>query len=230
MAAATSSVSKAYNTHLPWSITVKSAHAIPKACMELAAILEQEPLFDGWGAIFTTCKVIALTDWFDVRICDIFSANSKKNLGESASWHIHGFVRGNNRNELFNSRGEPIWQGISLWLYDQFKRCSYKELEDSYNQVFSEMTTGWKKAESQDHLVVLFKEDPKEFELFTKKASLVREDNLICCMASKFFLEDNVKCHAEWRTDSGYCHNGRIYLWIRKTELESVVEKMGFKL
>ena len=91
------------------------------------------------------------------------------------------------------------------------------------------MVSGWENADLKDHPDIMFAEDPEEFDLFIKDKSLIEEDALIRFIAGKFSLDESVKCHAKWLTHPGYRY-GKIYLWVRKTELDSTVGKIGFKL
>ena len=228
MAAETSLDSKIYNTYVPLSVDIGRAHDIPKACTRLARTLAAAPLFDGRGSLVKKCKVIALSDWNDARICGLFNKNSRKLLEDMKPWDILDFGYMHN---LVDSRGEGITQGIRLCLDDQVEMCSYEALEGAYKKVFSAIISGWEKADLKDHPNILHKENPEEFDLFIKDKVLLEEDSLIRFIVGKFSLEDNVKCHTEWLTPSGgYCYNDKIYLWVRKTERESAVEKIGFKL
>lgn len=226
MTTATFLSSKTHNTYELFSVDIGRAHDIPNACIQLAKTLAATPLFDGSGSV-VKCKVIALSNWNDARICDIFNANSSKILGNQNSWHIHDF--GDGDYQLFDSRGEWMGHGVSLYLYDHLQMCSYEDLEASYDKVFSAMVSGWEKADFKDHPDIMFAENPEEFCLFMKDKSLIEEDTLIRFIASKFSLNENVKCHDQWLTHPGFRY-GKIYLWVRKTEMDSTVGKIGFKL
>jgi hypothetical protein len=198
----------------------EKADQIPRYCKVVAEILENLPLFDGKGSTAKKCKVISLASWSDARICDIFSRNSTKFLGNFHAWHIHDF--GGGYNQLSDANGQRIKQGVQLALYDNFKMCSLQDLEKSYQQVLSNLITGWSKADPKNYPDIMFTKDPQEFELYIKNQSLIEENNLIHFIARKLSLNNDLS------TDEDDC-NGKIFLRVRKTALENVVEKIGFK-
>lgn len=199
----------------------KKADQIPKYCKVVAEILKNLPLFDGRGSIAKKCKIISLTNWDDVRICDIFNRNSAEFLGNSRAWHICQFGCGN--NQLSNANGQHIKQGLTLSLYDTFEMCSLQDLETSYQQVLFNLITGWSKADPKNYPDIMYTKDHQEFEFYIKNQTLIEEDTLIRFIASKLSLDNDLLCDRE----DGY--DGKIYLWVRKTALENVVEKIGFK-
>ena len=212
----------------PINTDLTYAHEIPIMCTKLAKILNENPLFKGTGSVAKKCKVVSLAKWCDVRICHIFSANSQKLLGDRNAWHIYEFGSGN--SHLCDADGQSMGEGVALWLYDQLEMCSYETLEKSYNEVFSNIVNGWEKSKIEDHPGIMFKEDPEKFELYIKNKALIDEDTLIHFIAAKFSLADNITCNSQWLGHPGYHYNGKIYLWIRKSALENVREKVGFKL
>jgi hypothetical protein len=221
-------VSLSPNIHnAPISFSLEKAHDIPKACIELAKTLKQAPVFDQHDSKLK-CTVVALLEWTDARICHIFNENVGKILGRKNSWHIHDFGFG--ADQFVDTKGMRIKQGVILELDNPLEMCSYEALEASYNVVFFAMISGWQKADLKDHPDILCKEDPKEFDLFIKKTSLIDEDILLRFILRKFSLFEKVQCGSQWLKHPGCGYNGKLYLWIKKTELDGAVEKIGFKL
>ena len=91
MATAVSLSPKTHNTYTPISVSLEKAHDIPKACIELAKTLKQAPVFDRQYEV--KCKVVALLEWTDARICYIFNANVGKILGHKNAWHIYHWAK-----------------------------------------------------------------------------------------------------------------------------------------
>lgn len=226
MATQASSGTQTIPKYPPMVINLNHAHEIPSMCTKLAKILNENPLFDGQGSEDCKSKLIALAEWNDVRICDIFNTN-KKIHGNPRAWHIYQFSRFSQRRD---ADGCSIEQGLTLRLYDKVEMCSYAVLENAYNEVFFKMITGWEKANIKDHPDIMCKEDPRQFELFIKESSLKQEVILLRYIALRLSLEGDIKCANVWIKDAEYCFEKKIYLWIRKTAIETVREKVGFKL
>src|ERR1700733_7353857 len=132
MATRSSSCTQITPKYAPMVINLNCAHDIPSMCTKLAKILNENPLFDGQGSKDRKCKVVALVEWADARICDIFNIN-KQILGYEHAWKIQQFGVG--YNERRDADGRSIKHGITLKLYDQVEMCSYELLENSYNEV-----------------------------------------------------------------------------------------------
>ncbi len=223
MATAASLAPKTHFT--PISVHFAKAHDIPKACIELAKALQQAPDFN--RPHLGKCKVVPLLEWSDTRICDIFNFNVFHILEDKKAWPIHGFGNG---YRLVDTTGMWVNQGVFLELDNPLEMCSYETLEASYNRIYTTMISGWEKTDLNDHPDILHKEDPNEFDLFTKTTSLKEEDSLILFIARKFGLFGKVYCSFQWLKDPGAENNGKLYLWIKKTELDTAVEKIGFQL
>jgi hypothetical protein len=213
--------------HMPIDTGLTYAHEIPGMCTKLAKIMNEMPLFNGKGSIVKKCKVISLAKASDARICGIFNTNSRCLLGDRNGWPTYDF----DTTRIWRyADGQLIEQGLTLLVYDDAKICSYEALEASYNEVFSNLVNGWERSKIENHPNILFKEDPEKFALFIKNSTLSQEDILIRSIASRFSLEDDIKCQGEWLTNSGYSYCDKIYLWARKSALKNVRKTVGLKL
>lgn len=212
----------------PLSFHYERVGEIPGQCLFVAKLLESQPIFNGFGAIAKTCKVIPLESWPDVRIFDIFNNNAAKLTGTTA-WHIREFGCGFNRQ--MDAAGQGIKQGLSLWLYDNIERCPLETLEQVYSNVYDAMRKGWVEYNPEDYPNMAFKEDSEKFTLFVKKTEMIEEAALISFLRTKFGLREQVKCHSEWvKDDCGISFNDDIYMWIDKVELSKIIEKFGFEV
>ena len=194
---------------------LNNAHEIPHYLIRLADILDKSPLFDGSGCIFKKCKVMSLPK-NDARIWEIFHENSRK-IRNTHAWFLGSFGNG---MLLFDPNRNPVRDGVVLSLDVEDKKCSLAALQSSYAEVLNRVRDGWG-VEPKKNPFPYFEADPKEFDLFTKDRSLIEEDSLIRFVISRLSLEDDVNCDAD---------NGKIYLWIRTSALENVINKMGFRL
>lgn len=209
----------------PYISTFTKASEIPGYCARLAEMLDRQPLFDGIGSDVKKCKVISLDKWADARICDIFNQNAKKMIGTS-SWSIYAFGCGNDR--LCDSRDRLIKQGVTLWLFDR-ERCPLKVMENSYHQILKNMVSGWFPTKIEDHPNIAHKENNEEFFLFIKDDSSYQPDVLIRFIAGRLGLGDVISCFNGWLDSKKGYVNGKIYLWIKKSALENVIDKFGFQ-
>ena len=202
---------------------------MPKYCLDMATLLEKQPLFTGYGNHVTTSKVLHLDRWDDARICEIFTENAEKILGKSV-WRIHAFGCGD--YQFADSNHHSIQQGVTLSLYDELRRCSLSNLEAAYEEVFRTMTTGWVSARPEEHPDSMFKENPDEFQLFIKKKTLIEEDDLIAFIAKRVGMRQDITCHSALVGQSvvGLDYTNKRYLWIRRSALMKVVDTFGFRL
>lgn len=207
----------------PFDCVLQKANQIANYCATLATMLNNKPLFNGTGSCEPCSKVISLAKWDDARICDIFNKNAALLIGTRA-WPIHQFGCGN--SQLFDRHGNLIQYGLFLAL--STNRCTLEELAKSYQQVYEKMVKGWVKADLQDHPTMLFPQNPKEFDLFIKTTSMIEESALINSLVSRFSLTKDVRCSDVWMQSHSFTH-GKIYLWIRKSALPNVIEKIGLK-
>ena len=201
---------------------------IPGYCTKLANVLAEQPLYEGRRALVKNSKVISLGSRVDARICTIFNTNATNILGnERRAWQI----RDDCLNDQFHdSKGGETLHELTLWLDDSVNPCPIDELEKLCNQVLERFIAGWNSAKIEEHPDILLKKNPDDFYLFIKERTLSEEDVLIRLLAKKFAMQEDVNCHSEWVTHSEYRNKNKIYLWIKKTVLEDVISKFGFKL
>jgi hypothetical protein len=192
---------------------------IPPYFSQLAGMLSAQSPFKGVDALIGhDPKVIFLKDERDAKICEILSKNVCVLTG-NRSLMILGFPHGP-YHSLFDASGTPINKaGVVMGSEQTIK--DLPSLERFYHQVLSMMSGGWMSAKPEDHPGILLKEDPEQFALFTKKRALTEEDTFIHLLAAKFTLSNDVRCCSELDTT---------YLWIRKSALSAVKEKLGLQL
>ncbi len=207
-------------------LSIETTSDIPRYCTGLAALLDVQPWFKGYGSLRNTCKVVPLESPVDARICNIFSRNAREILGKEQAWHIHHFGMGN--NQLYNSDRSLIKCGVTLWIYENFTRCSLETLEKAYQDVLSGLRSGWTPANIKDHPNIIPPENADEFVLFIKAKPLIEENVLIYCIATRFGMKEDVKCYDDWEAHTGP-ERGHLYLWIRKTSHENIADKFGFQ-
>lgn len=215
------------NEFSPYDSNFTKSSEIPIFCIQIAEKLAKEPLFLGYGSIIKKSKVIALARWNDARICDLFSKNAEILFGEKGSWPIYDFGCGSNLR--YDLEKKLIEHGLCFWIDDKREMCSSKELNNSYDQILERMKTGWKASEIRDYPNMPHTEDPFEFALFVKKASLVQEDVLIRFIAGRFDLCNDITCCTERTRCAREEPGGNVYLWIKKSALEEFIDKFGFK-
>ena len=201
---------------------------IPGYCTKLAILLAEQPLFDGrrGGGLAKRSKVISLNNEDNARICAIFNTNARQILGKRRAWQIRDIVPSDQVHDLGD---KEIHQGLSLGLYDTVTPCPVEELEKAYNQVLEKLTLGWKSAKTEEDPDI---SNPDDFYMFVKERALSDEGTLIRLLARKFSMEENVKkgSNPKWVAHSGCKDNNKIYLWIKKTAFEDIVNKFGFKM
>ena len=92
------------------------------------------------------------------------------------------------------------------------------------------MQIGWVESKLEDHPGIFHKQDGKEFALFIKKYARREEICLIRTVAEKFGVRNDLHCDNLWRcpVDANLCEEAS-YMWIRKSALADVENKMGFK-
>lgn len=134
------------------------------------------------------------------------------------------------KHQFYDSQRNLIECGIYLPICNEIKMCTYEALGESYDKVFSAMVNGWERVDVKDHPDIMYRENPEEFDLFIKDTSLKEEDTLIRSIVGKLSLAENVKCYSQWLTHPGYRSTNKMYLWVRKTELNSTMEKTGLNL
>lgn len=205
------------------------AAEFPGACTKLANLLLMAPVFKGTGSCITDkSQVVVLADWRDARIMHIFNHNASQLLYPAGTWEISSFGFGNNYAKDVDGRLIP--QGIVLQNHEK-PRCSFELLEATYSYVLKKLTIDWIEENWEDHPLIFDFEDPQQFRLFIKEwgSQLIDEHRLIALMSSKLSLDpSDIICSNTWMTKSGQTSPGRPYLWIRKTALAKVVDKMGF--
>lgn len=193
---------------------------VPVYCKKLATLLDQQPLFRGEGAIAKKAKVVAMECFSDARIFEIFNRNAEKVLGTERAWSIHNI-------QWFGFSGaSKIRDGLALWFGSGIP-CSVDELEEAYNQVLESLTNGWIQAKAEENPDILHTENPEDFHLFIKKSTLTEEDTLIRFLTEKFSLRTDITCDSALKA---FARSDNIYMWVRKTRFEDVVNKFGFKL
>lgn len=194
------------------------ASEIPTFCVEIAQILNRQPLCNVKGSISEKTKGIALKNWSDVRICDIFNTNAWKWLGKP-NWSICGFGNGNDQRQDVSDNDLP--QGMELSLYENVSNCPAESLQKMYDAILNTMRTGWMQRSEKD---------PKyseEYRLFVKEVALVEEDALIRFMASRFSMKEDIECDVGPQRSED-CN--KIYLRVKKSALEKVIAQFGFKI
>lgn len=227
----------------------RKANHIPAYCSNTANFFDKQPILNRNQNLFDVnknikdFKAISLGTWDEARICDIFNKNARKILGEEKAWHIHQF---NSRSryleemKLYSALGEPIEQGLTLWLDEQVTSCSWEELRATYHQVLQKFTTGWSSAKIEENPHRMFTNNPEDFCLFIKtpdKSSLSEEHCLINCLLSKFSQDDDsvfslqdVSCAVAYPAIVPGEVYPKIYLWIRKSARDKVIDTLSLKL
>ena len=200
---------------------IQRASDIPQFCLKVALAFNDAPPFPVEYGARKYCKIIPLENYDVTRICDIFNSNANRKF--KTGWEIQGFEGTSNNARDVNN--QPIPQGVGLWQFGT-PRCSAEFLESAYKQVLEQLATGWKRAEPQDHPKILHKQDPKGYDLFIKTPSLFEEDTLIRFIAAQLKLSTDICCSNHW-TDR---RPNELYLWVKKTSLQTFVEKTDFKL
>ncbi|MDB6081514.1 MAG: hypothetical protein JWO53_786, partial [Chlamydiia bacterium] len=202
------------------------ASIIPSYCITLVKRLIAQPLFVNRDGVTEKRKIISLKSNDESRICEIFNNNTRGFI-DSHSWlRITSFPP----NRLIrNAKGKEIKEGLILDCSDKKELCSLATLETSYNQIFKNMTTGWERATIDENPYIMYKQKSDEFDLFIKEDNMLEEDSLIRLIARRFSIESSIKCDSLWlHQNGGYC-SGKLYLWIKKSDVEKVIDIFGFK-
>ena len=193
---------------------------IPKSCVNLIGLLDKEPLFNGTGYSGKKCKVISLEDEHEVFISKIFNKNARSILGNAQQWQIteHGIT---DNLRLSDSNLRPLKAGLTLWVFDDIKNCSFDDLRAAYEKVVDILRNGWASENSAEIPKIVLNEALQDSHLFTKKPELTEEDVLIKSLITKLGMRGRVKCDE---------YKGTIYLWIKKSELPDFVTRFGFRM
>jgi hypothetical protein len=188
---------------------------VPKSCVNLISLLDKEPLFNGTGYSGKKCKVISLEDENEVFISKIFNANAQSILGNAKQWQIteHGIT---DNLRLSDSNLRPLKHGLTLWVFDDIKNCSFDDLRAAYEKVVDILRNGWASENSTEIPKIVLNEALPDSHLFTKKPELTEEDVLMKSLIAKLGMGRRVKCDE---------YKGTMYLWIKKSELPEFVTR-----
>lgn len=197
--------------------SVQNLSEIPKSCMYLVRVLDEQPLFNGNGCRGKKCKVISLEDEIEVEITNIINENARSILRNAKHWQIAIHGSGDSPYQFSDSSLRPIKHGLVLWVFDDIKNCSIDELSAAYEKVFDKLRNGWAREDREIPKIVL-NEALQDSHLFTKKADLSQEDVLIKLLIAKLGMVKRVKCDE---------YKGTIYLWIKKSELPEFVARFS---
>lgn len=186
----------------PVAFHFERAGEIPTCCSKFASVLEQ-----AWRR-----RVVILEDWDDVTIFRVFH----RSIEEESGWRMHWTC----------VRSQPTGGSFELVGSKLDERYSLDALTNSYQLVFTRLTTGWRSVSSEMYPHLLSQNDSREFALFFKRISLQDESDCLAAIVRKFYLQNDVKV---WEQQH---YNGApiCLLGIRKTAIPDVVAKMGLQL
>jgi len=212
------------HTQTTADLSVQRGSDLPRYCAQLSALLAKQPV-SGNDLVLGPCRVISLDSFFDMRICELFHAIADQTSGAEFQWNLIYY----DHVSTSSVPNSPVGtHGLALFINDISDMCSFETLHGRYNQIYERMKTGWVNAKLAECPDILHKENPDEFELFVKDSPSFGEDSLIRFIALRFSLNEDLKCGNAWKEHLGYRH-GNLYLWIRKSALEMVVDTFGFE-
>lgn len=209
--------------------TISRASELPNYCAQLAVMLASQPLFDGKFECecspLSKSKILILDKFEDTRIFTIFTKIAHCIFGKG-EWDVYNFGK---FVRLYDREGRQLPNGVCLTYYESIESCSLKILQDAYSEVYKNLVVGWKEANLKDHMAIMFPQNNTEYLLFIKERSMYEETTLICFIAKRLSVENDVKCADEWRSSEGRIHD-KPYLWIRRSAYKEVVDKLGLQL
>lgn len=215
---------------------IQKASEIPHFCTRIAAALEKQPPFKGTSSFLSPfryaspdkgCQVLPLPSFADARIYEIVNENAMSILNNKSRF-IGSFGR---HWGVKNPKGIPIENGVVLGKNGNDKsQISIDDLQNLFNKILTSVQNGWIPAKPEEHTHILYQEDAKQFDLFVKSTAPIREeDTLIRFIATRFSMtEEQIVCYSSWSCKTE-CHPERPYMWIRKSDLEKVVNIFGFQ-
>lgn len=207
---------------------ISKASEIPNYCIRVTKTLIEQPLFNGEGGPIDLQSKLLELERDKAKICEIFSGYCTKILGKDYWLQMYAFWGVN--DQRFYSNGTNIKNGIELWISDEMTLCSFKDLKKAYDLVLSNFQDGWIASTIENNEDIMFKEDPNQFALFVKEKQFVTEDSLIRSLSTLFGTEGDIKSHGEWSTHPGYRYTEKVYMWIRITAFDVIIDKFGFNI
>lgn len=211
------------------SFTLTKVDELPNFCIKIAELLQEQEAFIETSSRYTN-KILPLEDWNDRSIFSITCESVIKFMETNQKWHVNSY----DSEKYYDPNDNPIHPGVELLLINKESLCSLKTLEESYNQAVESMKTKWEEVTLEECSNMMFSPDnPKEYTLYLKKEvnMLSGERGLICHLASKFSLFNEMQCHNLWHETPGPGHYyGDLYLWIKNSALEEFTEKFSFQL
>ena len=211
---------------LSFNYQLTSAEKIPEFYTNLVKLLPDLPLFTG-EQTFTdaSVKVISLDTLGLARICRIFNANARmlETTTHKKPMNIFNF-----RNREVTLNGEAVQHGLCFKITKE-TTCTADEVGKKFGQVYQKLTAGWTKESfrPEETPKIPRNQTPYEYVVYTKKASLSDEGPLIRLIRDELSLGDSIECKDE---GDYYLGSNKIYLWIRKSEFQNVIDKFGFNL
>ena len=181
---------------------------LPSLAIYHIDLVSQSPTFPGPPRIQT----ITVPHWNLAKIIEFFSSFTETSSG----WSIYAFGYGN--RILWNeSTSQKLAPGIMLYSNRVESRCSLFELEAKFQSALHQVCSEWIQV-SEDHEGYSQLVDPKEWVLLLKEHETYPEEELFLrFVASWLHYEEN-------QVQSGKDKKGRVFLWIRKSIYEEVVE------
>ncbi len=215
---------------------IQKASEIPLFCTRIAAALEKQPPFKGSSSFLDPfryaspdkeCQVLPLPSFADARIYEIVNENAMSILNNK-SWCIGSF--GCHWN-VKDQKGILIEQGVVRGKNGSDESLvSIYDLQNLFNKILASAQNGWIPAKAEEYTHILHQEDAKQFDLFAKStAPIPEEDTLIRFIATKFSMtEEQIVCYRSWSCKTE-CHPEEPYMWIKKSDLQRVVNIFGFQ-
>jgi hypothetical protein len=214
-------------------LTIQKADELPKLCNELAAELDRfEPQFTSRCSLYEF-KVMELHK-DDAAICKVFNENVFKILKEKSP--VLSYSEGLRPSAMgfhydcdkdIASFFERLKTGLFLYSDRNVFKCSVNELEAAYEEILLKMQTGWVAASLVHYNDIYNKKDLDQFFLYIKKDQfLSQEVYLINAILKKLSLFGKAECD---NFSYSFTLSGPPFLWIKKTALSEVIEKLGIK-
>ena len=197
------------------NLTIKTIDDIIFYCISLLKQVIAQPVSDKKIPPDRKIKFLRYINCDDCRICEILSRRAAELLNEK--WAIYA------------RDWEYPYEGLELAFYDV--EPEIKVLCQTFQNIISQLKSGWKAANLKDYTNISHKESEEEWYLFIKNNTFDEEDILISLLASKLGLSEIIDCQDDWSDPSGAnVWTNNIYLWIKKDSINKFRDAFNFDL
>ena len=195
-------------------------------CSKILEQLNNQPIFEGFGAICERSKILLLESYQDCQLISLLCEASRRVLGDERSWYVHEF---GSENILYDKNKVRLKYGITLWIVDRnAHRCSLTELTQAMDNVLSQIKTGWLYASLIEYSDIMHKKSAEEWHLLIKKKAFQLESKLIYSLAKLSNVNNYLSINNTWlKNTKDFELRDTMYLWIKKSHYQKIINQLG---